>query len=316
MTNVIKMKMLSADKSLWPLRWHQLAVMLDAGLSIEKAMNALDKNANDPEIKRIIRYIKSGTSFSSALIKIKTINDFDKELLNCAEQAGCLSQGLAHIAELKINQQQNIKTLRASLLLPKAVLMIGMFAAIFIRVASYGEGVFEAVTGVGLITVVTLMIINLFVKLLSIDIKLVISIAWPYAVLRTKYTQLKLEFEQLFYRSLVWQLSSGVDIATSLERNRLLLKSAKYRSSVIEAQQQCVTGVNLPLALMENGLVLTKRMKQVLNTADNTGNFEQAVGHELDIISEKLRQQATARLKWWPRVVYVFVMVVIMRVMV
>jgi len=107
------MKILSVKKDVWPLRWHQLAVMLDAGLPIEKAIYALGKNSNETEINQLVASVQSGESFSLALTKIKTINDFDRELLSCAEKAGCLSKALAYLAELKITKKQNIDTLRA-----------------------------------------------------------------------------------------------------------------------------------------------------------------------------------------------------------
>jgi len=113
----------------------------------------------------------------------------------------------------------------------------------------------------------------------------------------------------------LWQLSTGVDASTALGRVKLLLKPSEYRHSVERAQKQCAQGIDLPTALMNNGLILTTRMIQILNTANTTGDFEKAVGQELGLISEKLKQNALEKLKWWPRLIYVFVMVIIIRLM-
>ena len=96
----------------WPQQFMQLSSMLDAGLSVEHALKTLYETPNikrkknkesreQQNLKKVTQHVSRGSTLSTALKANKVIDRFDAALLENAETAGRLPQGLDHISKLK-----------------------------------------------------------------------------------------------------------------------------------------------------------------------------------------------------------------------
>ena len=86
-------------------------------------------------------------------------------------------------------------------------------------------------------------------------------------------------------------------------------------TTVKQASQQASTGMSLPNTLIENNLVLSKRMQQTLSLAETAGTTEKAIRHELELIQKEIKLRNESLISWWPKALYVGVLLVVMRFM-
>ena len=304
-------------EALWPEQWLQLAVMIDAGLDIEKALKTL-KGRNkqlDKELSVAIGYVQRGNSLASALKKAKVISKSDYTSVNIAEKAGKLELGLNFIAKRRLKWNQRIKTLLGALWLPKCLLLIGACAAIFIRIASAGQTMGESVASVAIVLLWAWALITLSVWLIQRDLLIWLSIGWRLPWLRRKSVVYKLNFEQVFYRLVTWQIAAGVAPDETLHNAQQLLTASAFKRNVKSAASAVAKGQALPECLAQHQLILTQALNRVLKTSNQAGMWEQGVLHHLNLQQQTLALKADDFFKWLPRAYYVFALVVITKYM-
>ena len=299
----------------------QLSSMLEAGLSVEHALKTLAKNTSKHQkrdqqnLQKIIYKISKGSTFSSALITHNVLDKFDASLLKNAEIAGRLPQGLEHISKLKLDRQKMVKSMSGLALLPKAMLLIGALAGFFVRIAQQGQAPLQAIIDVSIVFLLTVVAIKILIFLLTINARIPLSLTWNLSFLKKHSKAFQQHFEQRFYHSLIWQLVSGIDSANAIKNNVLLLSNKIYQKTVKQAAQQASTGMSLPNTLIENNLVLSKRMQQTLSLAETAGTTEKAIRHELELIQKEIKLRNESLISWWPKALYVGVLLVVMRFM-
>lgn len=306
---------MGGNKADWPKMWQQLAVMISSGMPIDRALKVLAKGPQgvrvDTSLQRCIGLVSRGAGLAESFRRCKIIGEFDFELLKSAEKAGRLEAGLQHIAERRLNQLQHISSLRVSLILPIGVLLIGAFAGIFVRVTVSSEPWLVAIMSVafGLTVVLTLTYFSLHA--LRSDSRQWLSALWPIQFVKSASTRFQTTIDQLFFRSFIWQIKSGTDAQEACTLCENLLNNASFRAAVTAASQDMKTGKSIPCSLIDNGLVLSQSMRQVLLIADQSGQYEKAVSHELALQYQEQERQTKETYKWLPKIYYVIVIVVI-----
>ena len=302
----------------------QLSSMIDAGLSVEHALKTIykhpknkhkkyQKNRNQQTLKRIIQRVSKGSTLTAALKENSVVDKFDAALLENAEISGRLPQGLSHISKLKLIRQKMIKTLSGMALLPKAILFIGALAGIFVRIFQQGQTAIQAITDVSIVIVFTLIGIKLAVSLLTVNARIPISLGWDIPLIKKYSKAFQQHFEQRFYHSFTWQLASGIDSANAIQNNALLLNNINYKKTVSQAAQLANKGIALPILLEQNNLALSARMQQTLSLSNTAGTAEKAISHELTLIQKEIKQRTYNIIAWWPRALYVVVMLIILK---
>lgn len=299
----------------WPERYSQLAVMVDAGLSLEHALATINKGLKnaDPQLDRALGLVKRGKSFSTAFKTSGILSNFDYALLRTAETAGRLGEGLKHISELRINHIQRVRSLKTGLMLPKMVLLIGGLAGIFVKMNTGGQSVLQAVLSVSLTLVFVFAISYVFERLLLCDIRHYLSLLWPINYFRKTNKRYHHLFEAVFFRALNWQLNSGIDARKALHNCQALLTSKPFKTQVADAAKAVEQGHSIPETLEMHNLVLSQRMRQVLLIAQQSGRYQQAIEHELTLQGGNIKQDVEALIKWAPRFYYLIVILVISR---
>jgi len=308
----------------WPSRLQQLAVMIDAGLPIDQALSALLRSQQNPaqkrsgkavkielNLRRCIALIGRGSSLAGALQECGVISKFDHAVLSIAEEAGRTADGLNHISEQKLRQAQNVASIKATLLLPQAVLMIGAFAAIFVRMALAEMTAIDAVLPVLYAVILFMLVTRLFIRLLALDTRVWLGVLWPAAWIKQRSTLYQKLVEQQFYRGLIWQLNAGVAADTALHNCELLLSSPQFRGSASGAANLAANGISIPKCLKMHGLVLSDRMRTALSIGNESGRYAQAIENELSIQAQTLKLSMQNFIRWLPRFYYLLVLVVI-----
>jgi len=69
-------KILGRAGIVWPQQWQQLAVMIDAGLSIEVALKTLQGTIKeiDSDLAKVIRLVQRGGRLSDAFLQTRVVN--------------------------------------------------------------------------------------------------------------------------------------------------------------------------------------------------------------------------------------------------
>ena len=304
-------------EQLWPQQWQQLAVMIDAGLSIEHSLKTLKGSHSeiDRDLLTLISLTQRGVSFADALLRVGVINATDYSILNASEKSGKLPKGLIQISERRVKWGQRIESLKASLWLPRLMLIIGAFAGVFIRVVSSNQDVVDAVLSVTRIFVLSWFLIGLSVWLIQRDSLSWLSLFWRVPLISKRSKLYKLCFEQIFFRLLVWQVSSGIAIDRAFKNMQSLLSPLSYQRKLENIAQNVGQGTRITESLDCNGLILTAQMKRTLLTGEHAGTLEKSLTHYLNLQERVLFAKADDFFKWMPRVYYLLALLAITKYM-
>lgn len=321
----------------------QLGIMLGAGVTADKALATIARPHSDSSAlirTRLIshtqrstrtklqqRFAKvatlcaKGVPISKALLRNQCILPADAALLSSAEAAGRLALALQFLGERNSFKQAQVSTLKAGLVLPLAVLGIGLLAGVFIQ-SLQGTSVLAAIMGVTIPSLFVLLCMTTAVSAVQLDVRLYLSCVWAVSDLLPRLGQLlmnqnivfKNAFERCFYTPLLWQIKSGISFEVALANNQCLINNKHYQRCVTQAVFDIARGEALPKVLSDNKLAFSKRMQQTLETGDHAGCLEQALSGEL-AIQQRIAQDRLANLvKWLPRLAYLLVIVVLAKV--
>ncbi len=127
-------KLSSAELSLFT---RQLASLLEASLPLERALFALQEQAERPYVKNLVATIRSevmgGTSLSSALAQHKTdFSDIYRALVAAGEQIGQLAGVLVRLADHGEQRAALIQKLRLAFTYPVIVTVVALAIVIFL----------------------------------------------------------------------------------------------------------------------------------------------------------------------------------------
>ena len=191
-----------------------------------------------------------------------------------------------------------------------------MFAGIFIKIASGSTSFTDAVLSTGVLAALFYLIAFASLLLVSIDSRIWMSYLWPYQIVWKHNHWYRLALEHFFFNSIVWQVSAGVSTDQACRNCSALLNSSQFTASAVRASKSMSAGTAFSQALIENNLVLTNRMKQVLLISDESGAHQAAIEKELMLQAQSLKLKSSNFLKWSPRFFYLLAFVFIAKMMI
>lgn len=314
--------MTQSSNPLWSQIWQQLAVMLDAGLTIEKAVQTLvlpapktrAERRMNAVLERMYSLTRRGMGLSDAVRRAGAMDEFDLSLLRTAETAGRLPDGLNAIAQRRLAQIQRVATLSTSLWLPQLLLLIGGFAALLVRVAR-GDNLLPSLVEISCWVVGARIVTVLFLGLLGLDPRVYLSKLWPLSWLRKHSLLFQSSFELTFFSAFLWQIRAGVAVEQVTKNCKGLLSNKAFQGTVDRVAQAMSQGLGVADSLIEHGLILSKRLRMTVNVAEQSGRWEQAIEQELGLRAAAITQSVDAKFKWIPRVYYVLALVVVAKLM-
>jgi type IV pilus assembly protein PilC len=117
----------------------QLATMIDAGIAIVQALQALAEQTPNKVMRDVIRdvcsRVESGESFSEALQKHpKTFNRLYYSMIAAGEKGGLLSEIMARLASYLENTERLRKKVKTALMYPTAVTVVAICITVFLLV--------------------------------------------------------------------------------------------------------------------------------------------------------------------------------------
>ena len=117
----------------------QLATMIDAGISIVQALQALADQMPNKVMRDVIRdvcsRVESGESFSEALQKHpKTFNRLYYSMISAGEKGGLLAEIMGRLATYLENTERLRKKVKTALMYPTAVTVVAITITIFLLV--------------------------------------------------------------------------------------------------------------------------------------------------------------------------------------
>jgi type IV pilus assembly protein PilC len=117
----------------------QLATMIDAGIAIVQALQALADQTPNKVMRDVIRdvcsRVESGESFSEALQKHpKTFNRLYYSMIAAGEKGGLLSEIMARLATYLENTERLRKKVKTALMYPTAVTVVAICVTTFLLV--------------------------------------------------------------------------------------------------------------------------------------------------------------------------------------
>jgi type IV pilus assembly protein PilC len=117
----------------------QLATMIDAGIAIVQALQALADQTPNKVMRDVIRdvctRVESGESFSEALQKHpKTFNRLYYSMVSAGEKGGLLAEILGRLATYLENSERLRKKVKTALMYPTAVTVVAIGITIFLLV--------------------------------------------------------------------------------------------------------------------------------------------------------------------------------------
>ncbi len=117
----------------------QLATMIDAGISIVQALQALADQTPNKVMRDVIRdvcsRVESGESFSEALQKHpKTFNRLYYSMISAGEKGGLLAEILARLATYLENTERLRKKVKTALMYPTVVTVVAIVITTFLLV--------------------------------------------------------------------------------------------------------------------------------------------------------------------------------------
>ena len=313
----------------------QLATMIDAGIAIVQALQALAEQTPNKVMRDTIRDIctrvESGESFSEALMRHpKAFNRLYVSMVGAGEKGGLLSEILARLATYLENTERLRKKVKTALMYPTTVTVVAIGITIFLLVKVIP--VFKDVySGFGAkLPVPTQMLMDLSEALQHYFILFIVALVGiVYGWLHFIKTKQGLEFwdkQRLklpifgsiahkiclarFTRTLASLVRSGVPILEVLQivsqtvGNVIMEKAIKAASADIER------GEGISVALGKHP-IFPSMVVRMLSAGEQTGNIDNMLERVADFLDEEIDNTLSGLMSLLEPLLIVFLGVVI-----
>jgi type IV pilus assembly protein PilC len=290
----------------------QFATMIDAGLTLIRALNIMAEQSDNPELRRILRGVKqdveSGLSLSTAFAKTpETFPPLMISMTRAGEAGGFLDTAMRQIAD---NFEAEVKLrgkIKAALTYPIVVFVLAllMCIAMLIFVVPVFKGMFETLGGtLPLPTQILVKLSEMMKYLLPLGIVSFISFTiWWRKYGRTEKVRnvvdpLKLKipvfgglFQKLaltrFSRNLGTLMSSGVPILQSIDIVSETTGSIVISRALKEVQESVRRGESVAGPLAEHE-VFPPMVVQMIASGEEAGAIDQMLNKIAEFYDEEV----------------------------
>ncbi len=265
-----------------------------------------------PQWSSCIAQVSKGKPLATALYSYKLINRYEKELLDVADKAGRLPEGLLHIANQVEQRQQRLSRLKVRLVYPFAILTVGILAATILQAFKSDGNLMGAVTNGLILFAVAGMLTKLFLSLFNTDSCEVLGRFYSLSS-QSWYQRL---FQHIVFGCLAWQIKSGIDFKSGFLRVSRLLDHKALKQQLVKVAQHCGQGNSVAQSLAASDLPLSHDFQAILHTAEQSGEWSSAIERALQLQQQELEQSINQLFDWAPRIYYALVVVVAIMVII
>lgn len=290
----------------------QLATMVDAGIPLVGALDALydqmEKKVFKSVIKKVRDGIESGSSLSEALSKQPNIfSPFFINMVRAGESSGNLDEILDRVAVYMEKTIALIRKVKSSLVYPAVVILMAITITTFliVKVVPTFESIFVTI-GVEL-PLPTLILINLS-KLIRAWLPLIVVFLVVFTVILSKLIRTdrgKLIFDTVllklpvlgmllkkvaiarFARTLSTLQRSGVSILTALEIVGKTSGNKVIEMAVVHTKASIKEGESIAQPLTESK-VFPPMVTRMISVGEQTGKLEEMLGKIADFYESEV----------------------------
>lgn len=290
-----------------------LATMINAGISIVKALNILTEQTENPAMKEIttkLAYdIESGKSFSEAMKGYsKVFSDSQTGMVEAGEASGRLNQTLLQIAEETEKSAALISKIKGAMIYPVVVIfiMLGAGFAVMTFVMPKIKEMFESLGGelpastMALISASDFMVgttIGLPNSLVAILV--LIGLYSIFAIWKKTKMGAYLWAEAVFYipvvgklsrkvalarfcRGLSTMISSGISILKALNITAESVGNAVYKKRIIRIADDVKQGITMAENMKDDTKHFPSMVVGMIGVAEQTAQIDEITGKLAD----------------------------------
>ena len=277
-----------------------LSSMLNAGLSISRALSVLERQAKNTKLKSILNSIqetiKSGGTLSSGLEKFpKVFSKMFIAIIKAGEESGKIKEGL-ETAGFQMEKSYNLKKrVRSAMIYPFVILIAMILIAILMLtfIVPTLAGVFEdmgvelpiqtraviwfsdiLMNNTILVSLAFIVLgVSLFYFLKSVTGKRFVDIL----IIRIPFikTIVKEVNSARITRTLSSLLSSGVDVLPALEITEDVIQNSYYKPILSEAQNRIQKGEQISTVFIENEHLFPIFVGEMMSVGEETGKISE-----------------------------------------
>lgn len=281
-----------------------LAVMIEAGLSLNQALKALIEQTKNLKFKRIIdkleQSLRQGKSFSNSLAQYpKVFNQLYVNMVRVGETSGNLDNVLKILTSQMKKEHELMSRVKGAMIYPAVIIisMIGIGILMMIMVVPKLTAVFDdldmelPLTTRIVIGFSDLLKNNLISGLIALVgfiffIKFISKIKIIKYLLHGIYLRLPI-FGQLirkinsarFARTLSSLIESGVPIVEALGIVAGTLNNLHFKRTLINSAKEIQKGKELSTTLMKHKKLYTPMVIQMISVGEKTGNLTKVLKH-------------------------------------
>lgn len=277
----------------------QLSVLLDSGMSLIEALEALSQQASAGRMKTLLGILKSrvseGNSFADCLAEFpRTFDQLYVSSIRAAEQSGTLDSILDQLANHTESEKEFRQKTVLALIYPILVAIISVLIVVGLMVYIVPQvvGVFEESGQTLPILTRGLISISDFLQQWGLLILLVFALLLTGARIALKNPQLRYRFDQFLiftpviggytrgvqsarYAQTLGMLSeSGVALSQGLPIAEEVVKNTYFRKSLANVSKRVIDGESLSVCLGQTDL-FPMLMVHMLASGEASGNLDQ-----------------------------------------
>ena len=290
-----------------------LAVMIDAGLSLNQALKILAEQNKNPKFKKIIEQVeldvRQGRSFSDSLAKHpKTFNGIFVNMVKVGETSGNLSDVLKLLAQQMKKDHELISRVKGAMIYPAVIViaMIGIGIMMMIMVVPKLTEIFiemkielplstRIIIGISNFltnnTILGIVVLIAFIFL----VRFLVKIKRIKTILHKVYLYLPILGSLIqkinsarFSRTISSLIESGVSLVESLKIVAGILSNIHFKEALLDAAQQVQKGKELSKALDGYKNLYTPMVVQMIGVGEKTGNLSEVLETLADFYEEEI----------------------------
>ncbi len=275
-----------------------LAVMISAGLSLTRAMEALKEESSSTKFKKILADVNDavakGRSFADSLkMHPKVFNEIFVSMVEVGEASGKLTLVLKLLANQMKKDHDLQRRVRGAMMYP-AVIIIALFAIGTLMMIYVVPTLTQTIKELGVPLPLTTRIIITFSELIAnyaawLLIGLVLAVAAFWRILKTAkgkeifdtfiirvpiFGALVKKFNTgRLCRILAYLITSGVPIVRALEITSGVLGNTLYRKATAAASKEIQTGKQLHIIFEPHKNIFQPMVIQMISVGEETGKI-------------------------------------------
>lgn len=283
----------------------QMAALLDAGVSVVKALQLLSEGTQKQVLKRtldiVLQDVKSGKPISTAFGKHKNVfSDFYVNLIKSGEESGKMSQAFAYLSEYLDRNYALVVKVRNAMIYPAFVISIFFIVMILVFtmvIPKLAEILKESNVTLPLLTRVVLSISDFLVNygiyfgLFSIAAGLYFfitfknSAAWTnfFDTVKIKVPAVSNVFKMLYVTRIADNiqtlLTSGVSLTKAIQITADVVGNVHYKKILEQSLLDVKAGVTFSSSLAKHKDLIPGTLTQMLKIGEETGEIGKLMGN-------------------------------------